>query len=99
MFYRVGKVFIETLCRQPADFQFRLHHIKGMHIRVVNIQFCQNPAFLQIFYVGFRLIIKRLPVSHKGIRRWEMGVVGLPGRVMQTAAVSPPPALSPPTKI
>ena len=52
MVHGILKVFIEPVCRDFRKFSIRLKHIKGVHVRVVDIQFCFYTCCSQIFYIS-----------------------------------------------
>ena len=80
MFLSISKCLVELLHGNLADFQFWLHHIKGVYIRVVNIHFGRDACAFQIFNVAKRFHIKRLPVSNESIGRRQISKVLRPCR-------------------
>ena len=52
MLLRICKLSVELFCCLVADFQFRVHHVEGVDVAVVNVQFCVDVVFLQFMYVS-----------------------------------------------
>ena len=75
MLLGVSEYLIELLCGDPADFQFRLHHIKGVDIRVVNIHFCWDARTVQAFNIAKRFRVKGFSVSNERIGQRQTGKV------------------------
>ena len=75
MLLGISEYLIELLRGDPADLQFRLHHIKGVDIRVINIHFCRDARTVQAFNIAKRFRVKRFPVSNERIGRRQTGKV------------------------
>ena len=52
-------------------------HIKGMHIRVINISYGLYACLLQILYISQRLSIEGFAISDEGIAWRQIAVIGL----------------------
>lgn len=94
----IGELLIEPPGGFPAQGRVRLHHVKGVHIRVVHVHAGGNPAFLQVLDIPHRLGIKRLAVPHEGVSRRQAGKIcqtGGSGIGRQAAPLLPPQITAP----
>lgn len=94
----IGELLIEPPGGFPAQGRVRLHHVKGVHIRVVHVHAGGNPAFFQVLDIPHRLGIKRLAVPHEGVSRRQAGKIcqtGGSGIGRQIAPLLPPQITAP----
>ena len=77
MLHRIVKMLIKYQSCLFANLKLWLHHIKCMHVAVVNIQLCLNSGLFQIVYLGTCFCIKRLSISHKAICWRKIGIMRL----------------------
>ena len=61
MLLGISEYLIELLRGDPADLQFRLHHVKGVDIRVINIYVSRDARTVQIFNIAKRFRVKGFP--------------------------------------
>lgn len=80
MLLRICKLSVELFCCMVADFQFRVHHVEGVDVAVVNVQFCVDVVFLQFMYVSHGFCKKRLSISYKRVGRRQTRKVCAPCR-------------------
>lgn len=67
----VRKMIFKSPCRFPALLFIGSQHIEGVHIGVIDVNFCRYASCPEVFDILERFCIKRLPVTHKCIGRRE----------------------------
>lgn len=97
----IGELLVKPPGGFPAQGRVRLHHVKGVHIRVVHVHADGNPAFLQVLDIPHRLGIEWLPVPHEGVGRRQAGKIRQTGGsgVGRQAVPLLPPQITAPAKM
>ena len=86
------KLVVESFRRADGERGVGLHHIKGVHVRVIHVQLRRNAGIAQMLKIADGLGVERLAVADKGICGRQTGEILQPRRSgvrRELCAVSP----------